>query len=191
MANSFHNHLTLSADNESTIESAKQIFEKWADQWTSNTAPTSEVFDKQNKLHVCDFSFITPHSPPTDLYFELKAISGIQIEATYTSDMQHYDERYRWTGNHKDDYECVGKGLTYPEDYERTVRAKEVRSSVSNHVHKSLVAHCELLANQVKQLPSTISFDRKLQSVVLNAVIALYDLADDSHQYLSEEDIPF
>ena len=189
MSNSFHNHLKLSADSESIIESAKQIFEKWAAKWTTNTAATSEVFDKQNELHICEYHFILS-SPPSDLYAELKAIEGIKLEATFTSDMQHYDERYRWTGE-GDKYEVLETGLTYPEEYARTVRAKEVRVSVSGHIHKSLVAYCELLTNQVKQLPSTICLDRKLQTVVLDAVIALYNLADDSSQYLSEEEIPF
>ncbi len=190
MANSFHNHLKLSADSERIIESAKQIFEKWAAELTTNTAATSEVFDKQNELHVCEYNFITMREPPSDLYAEIKAIEGIKLEATFTSDMQHYDERYRWTGE-GDKYEVLETGLTYPEDYQRTVRAKEVRVSVSDHIHKSLVAHCELLTNQVKQLPSTICLDRKLQTVVLDAVIALYNLADDSSQCLSEEEIHF
>ena len=130
MANSFHNHLKLSADSESIIENAKQIFEKWAAKWTTNTAATSEVFDKQNELHICEYHFILS-SPPSDLYAELKAIDGITLEATYTSDMQHYDKRYHWTGE-GDKYEVVEKGLTYPERYAQSLSKKTEENKMNN-----------------------------------------------------------
>ena len=122
--------------------------------------------------------------PPSNLYEEIKALDGIVLEATYTSDQQHYDNRMRWTGK-GDEYEVIETGLTYPDGYSQPVSMKAVRTNVSDYLHNSLVAHCELLTEQIRLLPSDIASDRRLYIAVLDSITQLYNEA------FSEEEVVF
>jgi hypothetical protein len=189
MSNRFSNRLTVTSKDEKALATAEATL---ADHVHEELIVERQVFDKMLGIHEHVYYIITRRDPADDLFRELDSIEGVQLGATFTSETEDYDKRYQWNG---DGYDLVEDGLTYPKS--TGSRAKDVRAEVQGHLQASLVNHCELLADQIKQLPVNIAAGKKLHLVVLDAVEALCDLTDNcpglekSEDVFSDADIPF
>jgi hypothetical protein len=99
MANLIENYLKISAEKEDALKKAMLVIQS---EILSPPSPykvsTRDIFDKENQMHIFEMDFDTHWSPPFRTYMELKSIEGISIDATWRDEGDHYDTRYRWTG---------------------------------------------------------------------------------------------
>ena len=114
MANIVYNTLELSTQIESALDQAAILFQNLIDKYSSDHLGTANIFNKDTNTHVRTWDFKSRWAPPLELFTELEAIKGVSVEATWTDEADHWDIRYRWTGE-GDKYEVVEEGLTYPE----------------------------------------------------------------------------
>ena len=124
MANIVYNTLKLSAQIESALDQAANLFQERIDPYSRMQPNPTNIFDKDTNTHVCTWDFKSRWEPPLELYAELKAIKGVSVEATWIDEADLWDICYRWTGE-GDKYEVVETGLTYPNGYVQTVELEE------------------------------------------------------------------
>ena len=112
------NSLKISTENEDALKKAKLVIQSQIEDeeaWDCSTI--KDIFDKNIKLHIFEIEF-NPWSPPFETYAGLQAIEGISIDASWVYERDHYDTRYRWTGEGCY-YEKVETGLNgWESDYQ-------------------------------------------------------------------------
>ena len=147
MANIVYNTLELSAQSESALDQAANLFRKRIYKYSTNNPGFNNTFNKDTSTHVCTRDFSSRWEPPFELYAELEAIKGVSVEATWTDEADHWDICYRWTGE-GDKSEVVETGLTYPNGYVQTVELEEgcsrIEITVPNPFDQTIIRRSEL-----------------------------------------------
>ncbi len=147
MANIVYNTLELSAQIESTLGQAKNLFQNYSDKYSFDHPHAASIFNKDTNTHVCTWEFASRWAPPLTLYAELKAINGVSVEATWTDEAEHWDICYRWTGE-GDNYEVVEEGLTYPNGCVQTVELEDgcsrIEITVPDPFDQTIIERSEL-----------------------------------------------
>ena len=113
MANIIHNTLKLSAQIESALDQAANLFQVRINPYSRTQPNPTNIFDKDTNTHVCTWDFTSSWEPPFELYAELKTLKGVSVEATWTDEADNWDICYRWTGK-GGKYAVIEGGLRYP-----------------------------------------------------------------------------